>query len=105
MFSVSPAEMVTIAVVALLVFGPRRLPEIARKAGRLARDLRKAAADLRSDIEREYGDSLKPLEDARRELRTARDDISRGARSLEDLPKERPGGAAPPQDPRPGSDA
>ena len=40
MFSVSPAEILTIAVVALLVFGPRRLPEIARKAGKVLRDLR-----------------------------------------------------------------
>jgi Tat protein translocase TatB subunit len=103
MFSVSPAEIVTIAVVALLVFGPRRLPEIARKAGRIARDLRGAAADLRADIEREYGDTLKPLEDARRELRTAGDDLAAGAKALGELPSQRPGTSAsketPPTEP------
>lgn len=69
----SPAELVTIAVVALVVFGPHRLPEIARRAGRVLRDLRDAAADFRSSIEREYGETLEPLDRARRELRTGFD--------------------------------
>jgi Tat protein translocase TatB subunit len=72
-FSVSPAEIVTIAVVALVVFGPQRLPEIARRAGRVLRDLRNAAAEFRGAIEREYGDTLEPLDRARRELATGLD--------------------------------
>ncbi|MDX1690477.1 MAG: twin-arginine translocase TatA/TatE family subunit [Acidimicrobiia bacterium] len=87
MWSVSPAEMVTIAIVALLVFGPRRLPEIARKAGRMARDLKNAAADLRSDLEREYGESLQPLEDARREMRTTMQALEEAGEPLRDLPR------------------
>ena len=77
MFSVSPAELVTIAVVALVVFGPQRLPEIARRAGRVIRDLRTAAAEFRSAIEREYGDTLEPLDRARRELSTGLDGTPR----------------------------
>jgi sec-independent protein translocase protein TatB len=73
-FSVSPAEMVTIAVVALVVFGPRRLPEIARTAGRLLRELRSAADDLKSGIEAEYRDALEPLDEVRREVRTTFDE-------------------------------
>ena len=100
MWSVSPAEMVTIAVVALIVFGPRRLPEIARKAGRVARDLRNAAADLRADIEAEYGDSLKDstrsLEDARREMRTTLNVFKDPAQALDQLPARRPTGPSVP---------
>jgi len=66
--------MVTIAVVALVVFGPRRLPEIARIAGRLLRELRSAADDLKSGIEAEYRDALEPLDEVRREVRTAFDE-------------------------------
>jgi len=73
-FSVSPAEMLTIAVVALLVFGPRRLPEIARKAGALLRQAREATAELKSGLEAEYGDALKPLQDLRREIGSTLDD-------------------------------
>jgi len=73
-FSVSPAELVTIAVVALVVFGPRRLPEIARKAGGLVRELSTAAHELRAGIEAEYEETLGPLDEARRAVRTALDD-------------------------------
>lgn len=74
-FSVSPAEVITIAVVALVVFGPKRLPEIARKAGRALRELRSATAELKAGIEAEYEDALGPLDEARREVRTALDEI------------------------------
>lgn len=69
----SPAELVTIAIVALVVFGPQRLPEIARRAGRVIRDVRNAASEFRSSIEREYGDTIEPLDRARRELSTGLD--------------------------------
>lgn len=74
MFSVSPAEIITIAVVALLVFGPHRLPEIARKLGRIGREVTKAANELKSGIEREYDQATEPLKDVRRRLGSTIDD-------------------------------
>jgi len=73
MFSVSPAEMVTIAVVALLVFGPHRLPEIARKLGKLGREISRAANELKAGIEREYDEATEPLKDVRRKLGSTTD--------------------------------
>jgi sec-independent protein translocase protein TatB len=73
-FSVSPAEMLTIAVIALLVFGPQRLPEISRKVGKIGREVMAAANELRSGLERELDDSKDVLDDVRRSLGSTVDD-------------------------------
>ncbi|MGI8427557.1 MAG: Sec-independent protein translocase protein TatB [Actinomycetota bacterium] len=43
-------EMMVIAVVALLVFGPRRLPDMARQAGKALREFKKVTGDLTEDL-------------------------------------------------------
>jgi len=67
-FSVSPAEVVTIAIVALLVFGPQKLPEIARKIGRIGREITRAAQELKVGLDAEYDDVTHPLDEVRRKL-------------------------------------
>jgi TatA/E family protein of Tat protein translocase len=49
--SLGPAEIVVIFVVALLVFGPTRLPEIGRQFGRGIREFRKFQQTLRTDLD------------------------------------------------------
>lgn len=44
-------EILIVAVVALIVFGPQRLPEIARTIGRTLQEFRRQAADIRSEFE------------------------------------------------------
>ncbi|HEX5708563.1 MAG TPA: twin-arginine translocase TatA/TatE family subunit [Pyrinomonadaceae bacterium] len=46
-------EMLVIAVVALIVFGPRRLPEIGRTIGKHLAEFRRASEDFRRTWERE----------------------------------------------------
>lgn len=55
MFDVGFAEMLVILVVAVVVFGPDRLPEFARQAGRLIRRLRLMAQSAQDDLRRELG--------------------------------------------------
>ena len=45
-----PAEILVIFVVALLVFGPDKLPEIGRQVGRGVRELRRVQAHLRTEL-------------------------------------------------------
>lgn len=53
MFGIGGWEMVLIAVVALLVFGPKRLPELARQLGRGLAEFRRASSDLRRSFDME----------------------------------------------------
>ena len=46
-------EVILILVVALIVFGPRRLPEIGKSMGRLLSEFRKASHDFQRTIEDE----------------------------------------------------
>jgi sec-independent protein translocase protein TatA len=46
-------EMLIILVVVLLVFGPRRLPEMAKGMGQAVREFRKGIRDMKDDIEKE----------------------------------------------------
>ncbi|HEX5108330.1 MAG TPA: TatA/E family twin arginine-targeting protein translocase [Vicinamibacterales bacterium] len=46
-------EMVIILVIALVVFGPRKLPELGRSLGRSLNEFKKASNELRSTLEDE----------------------------------------------------
>jgi len=54
MFDLGFAEMVVIAIVALLVIGPERLPTVARKAGVYFARLRRFVTNVKADVEREF---------------------------------------------------
>jgi sec-independent protein translocase protein TatB len=55
MFGVGLPEIAVIVVVAMLVFGPDRLPEFGRQAGRFVRQLREFARNTQDDLRRELG--------------------------------------------------
>src|SRR6476646_2108097 len=54
MFNVGTGELILIAVVALLVLGPKRLPELARGIGKFMREFRRQTDDVRNVVEREF---------------------------------------------------
>jgi sec-independent protein translocase protein TatA len=66
-FSVGPLEIAVLAVIALLVLGPQRLPEAARSVGKGMRELRKAMSgagaedeDHEKDDDEDEGDPTVP---------------------------------------------
>lgn len=50
MFGIGPMELVVIVVVALLIFGPQKLPELARTLGKGLAEFRRASNDLRQSL-------------------------------------------------------
>ena len=82
MLGVGLTELVVIIVVALVVFGPERLPEFARQAGRFVRQLRNLAqsaqTQLREELGPEYADlrltDLDPRQAIRKHILEAMDD-------------------------------
>jgi len=71
--SLGAPEILLIFIVALMVFGPKRLPEIGRKIGGIARDLRRSTGDFRATVEREIG--LDPASTGVEDVRRARRDL------------------------------
>lgn len=80
MFDVGFSELLLIAVVALLVLGPQRLPEVARAAGRWMARLRRFVEDVKRDVARETGDQdLAALRQIHREISDTRGLLEKSA--------------------------
>lgn len=63
MFDIGLTELMIIAMVALVVIGPERLPKVARTAGLLLGRLQRYVSDVKSDINREIQlDELKKMQ-------------------------------------------
>lgn len=75
MFNIGMPEMILILVIALVVVGPDRLPDVARSIGRLVGQLKTAIDGMKYDLEQEMdkhvGDELRDVE------RTLRDEADK----------------------------
>ncbi len=56
MGSVGTPEILMILLIALLVFGPQKLPELGKALGRAVREFKKASSELQETLEREVED-------------------------------------------------
>ena len=115
MFDVGFSEILVIALVALIVIGPERLPKVARMLGHLFGRLQRYVAEVKADIDREMQmDELKKLQSnmqeaareieqsVNREVRAAESQVSAVTDDLEkaaDSPPQAGAAAPPPKQP------
>ncbi len=63
MFGINFWEFMLLLLVALAVFGPDRLPDVARQAGRFVRTARTMLNNARSELDRELGSEFADFKD------------------------------------------
>lgn len=90
--SLGVPELLLIFVVILIVFGPRRIPEIGRTLGKALGEFRKATDDLKSTIEREVRlEELKKITPPTLEsIMTPEESVSRTEPSVPEVVAETP---------------
>ena len=92
MFDIAFSEIIVIAVVALVVIGPERLPKVARTLGHMFGRLQRYVNDVKADINRELElDELRKLQgevqtaarDLESSMTSAAREVESGVRSVE----------------------
>jgi len=87
--SLGMPELLFILVLALLVFGPKRLPQVGRTLGRSMREFRKATSELKRSVELEISDDepARPAAAAPRATAPEPVDVSEPAATPEPAPE------------------
>lgn len=78
MFDIAFSEMIIMAVVALVVVGPERLPRLARQVGEWMGKLQRYVADVKTDINRQM--ELEELRNLQKEVKSAATEIESSMR-------------------------
>jgi len=69
MFGIGTGELIVILVVVVLLFGARRIPEVARALGRAVREFKKARDDLEREVDAPASvDKAKAQDDAEKPI-------------------------------------
>ena len=96
MFNLQGGELIIIALLALVVLGPEKLPEAMRHVGRLYRQLR----SVRDTFQREFKQALdEPMRDLRKATSESASTLREAAQSMVEPPAETAAADDPPDDP------
>ena len=110
LFGIGLPEIVLIAVIAVIVVGPQRLPEVAVQIARAIRYLRGYATDATAQIRAELDELTREYEQVRRELQEFRQSVGKNLASVtqevdrvlkDSQPIIESSGEPPPKEPQP----
>lgn len=74
-FNIGTGEFLLVLVMALVIFGPQRLPEVARRAGKAVRDLRDMVTNLDPELLQDWREITQDLDSVRDEVKSMRSDL------------------------------
>ena len=99
MFGIGMPEMLLLLAIALIVIGPKKLPDLAKSLGRALGEFKKATSDLKQslEIDSELKDVKNAFDDLNKDIKTSIDSYSPSADPTAE--------EQPPQDPQPPPEA
>jgi sec-independent protein translocase protein TatB len=89
-FGIGFSELVFILIIAMMIFGPRRLPEIAAKMGKFVADMRRMSQGLMAEWQREIAVAgrLEEIEQARKDIQAIKEDLVQAKQELGQAQKD-----------------
>ena len=84
--SIGFPELIVILSIALLVFGPKKLPEVGRSIGRALREFRKTSDEIKERIEEEI--QAEEFRDMEKSIKSEYDNVATSAEDIYGLEKD-----------------
>ncbi|MDI1471588.1 MAG: Sec-independent protein translocase protein TatB [Thermodesulfovibrio sp.] len=88
MFDLGIQELIVIFIVALLVFGPKRLPELGYSLGKALNEVKKAFQSAKTEMEKEIEEVKETVEEAKKDIKDPlqlKDELFKDMPNLSDL--------------------
>ena len=78
MFGIGPQELIIVVLIALVVFGPRRLPQMARELGRFVSEARRSIDEFREELgSEEVNEVRRDVQESKNERAPSKDPDTR----------------------------
>jgi sec-independent protein translocase protein TatB len=93
-FNVGGSEFLMIALVALLVLGPERMPDVVRKAGKIVGELRRMSNGFQAELKDAFAEPIQTLNEVKGQMNSTVNDLRSAITSAANVTIDAPAPAA-----------